>query len=656
MCGIAGYLNLHSDPARSREIVSQMNQRQRHRGPDDEGVHVSWPLALGHRRLSVVDLSVAARQPMTNEDGTLWLTYNGEIYNFLERRSQLLARGHRFRSQTDAEVLLHLYEEVKEDCLQRVEGMFAFALWDQKSQRLMLARDRLGEKPLHYFTFPGGLAFASELKALCVVPEFRGELSVQSLSRYLAFEYIPAPGTIYRGVQKLLPAQYLIYERERLTIHEYWRVRYQAQTPLREDQDAERLRALLCRAVRQRLVSDVPLGVFLSGGMDSSAVVAAMAGCSSRTIQTFHVRFQEPGFDESAYARRVAAHFSTDHHEAVLESRTARELLPRLFASLDEPFGDYSLLPTFFLAELTRRHVTVALSGDGGDELFAGYLTYPAHAVARVYERIPAFLREQLIRRALRRLPASYGYLSLDFRLKKFTEAIRFSNPERHYRWLGSFGPEEQRFLLHPEILHAVNGLDLFGLIHEEDQRCGAPDWLERLLALERRFFLQDYMLVKTDRASMAHALEVRNPFLDRELVEFAANLPAGRKLNGLTTKYLLRKACEGWLPPGILTRKKQGFAVPVAQWIAGDLKEVVIAALDRKKLEKEQFLNAGYVERLLKEHFTKKANHYKKIWTLLMFEGWLEHHATGGSSGVLGNDNVVGGRCHQEPSSHAPS
>ncbi len=626
MCGIAGYLNRHADEAHSREIVARMNDRQHHRGPDDEGLYVRWPIALGHRRLSVLDLSAAARQPLTNEDGTLWLTYNGEIYNFVGLRDELLAKGHRFRSQTDAEVLLHLYEDVQEECLQYVEGMFAFALWDEKRRRLLIARDRMGEKPLHYFTFPGGLAFASELKALLVVPEFPDVLNLQSLSRYLEFEYVPAPDTIYRGVSKLLPGHFLLYEDGRLSDREYWRVRYQSHAPEREEAYAERLRAILTRAVRQQLVSDVPLGVFLSGGTDSSAIVAVMAGMTSTTIQTFHVGFNEPGFDESAYARKVADHFSTDHHTAILDSSTARELIPRLFASLDEPFGDYSLLPVYFLCGLARRRVTVALSGDGGDELFAGYVTYPAHAVARLYERLPTFVRERIIRGLVDRLPVSHAYLGMDFLLKKFTEAVSFPNPERHFRWLGSFSPEEQRSLLHPDVTGALNGGNLFDLVHEEDRRCEAEGWLERLLALERRFFLQDYMLVKADRASMAHSLEVRNPFLDRELVEFVANLPAKMKLHGLTTKYVLRKALAGLLPNEILMRRKQGFAIPVAQWLTGDLRDLVVTMLNGEKLAREGFFNAAYVQRLLAEHFSRKRNHYKKLWTLLMFEGWFEH------------------------------
>jgi len=646
MCGIAGYLNVHSDETRSRQIVLRMNQLQGHRGPDDEGVYVRWPIALGHRRLSVLDLSAAARQPLANEDQTLWLTYNGEIYNFLEVRSGLLARGHRFRSRTDAEVLLHLYEEVEDDCLQRVEGMFAFALWDEKRQRLMVARDRMGEKPLHYFVFPGGLAFASELKALSAVPEFRGELSVQSLSRYLAFEYVPAPDTIYQGVHKLLPAHYLIHENGQLAAHEYWRVHYLAHRPAREETYAERLWELLSRAVRQRLVSDVPLGVFLSGGVDSSAIVAAVAGARSAHIQTFHIGFNEPGFDESPHSTQVARWFSTDHHTAILDSLTARGLLPRLFASLDEPFGDYSFIPTFWLCGLARRRVTVALSGDGGDELFAGYVTYQAHAIAHWYERLPALVRERMIRRLLDRLPASHAYLSVDFRLKKFAEAISFPNPQRHYRWLGSFSPEEQRSLLHPDVASAVDGGSLFDLVDEEEARSGAEGWLERLLALERRFFLQDYMLVKADRASMAHALEVRNPFLDSELVEFAANLPATMKLHGLTTKYVLRKALAGRMPPEILRRRKQGFAVPIAQWMAGAWKDLVAAMLDPEKLAREGFFNPAYVSRLLTEHLARQANHYKKLWTLVMFEGWLASRDDEHAPSAPGADNPVGARC----------
>lgn len=627
MCGIAGYFNRHVDAARSRRIVSWMNRAQAHRGPDHEGLYVRGPMALGHQRLSVIDVSAAAHQPLTNEDGTLWLTYNGEIYNFLELREDLLSRGHRFRSRTDAEVLLHLYEEVGEQCLQYVKGMFAFALWDQRAERLLLARDRLGKKPLHYFQFPGGLAFASELKALLVVPEFQKELSASALSRYLAFEYVPAPSTIYRDARKLLPAHYLIYEDHELSDHEYWRVRYVEQKPEPKEAYAERLRELLTRAVRRRLISDVPLGAFLSGGIDSSAIVALMAQASSSRVQTFSVQFTAQGFDESEYARRVAAQFGTDHHVTVLDSRKTQALIPRLFTALDEPFGDYTFIPTMLLSELARRSITVALSGDGGDELFAGYVTYQAHAAARLYEKLPRRVRERVVPRLLRHLPVSHSYLSLDFRLKRFAQGSAFPNPQRHYRWLGSFGPEEQRSLLAPGFVSESEREEVFDVVYEEQLRCAATDWLETLLALERRFFLQDYMLVKVDRASMAHALEVRSPFLDQDVVEFAANLPPTMKLNGLTTKYLVRRAFKGLLPSDILRRQKHGFAVPIARWIAGELKPLILATLASRKLAKEGFFRPEYVRRLLAEHFARKANHYKEIWTLFMFELWLEQY-----------------------------
>jgi asparagine synthase (glutamine-hydrolysing) len=607
-----------------RDALLAMTAALRHRGPDDDGFYVEQGedgtgVGLGFRRLSIIDLETGD-QPIANEDGSVQIVFNGEIYNFPELRRELQSRGHRFATAADTEVIVHLYEEEGPRCVGRLNGMFAFALWDAKARELLLARDRFGKKPLYYAEVDGGLLFASELKALLPHPRCPRELDLDAFSRYLALEYVPTPFSIFAGVSKLPGGHLLRWRRGSTSIERYWDVPFHGDIePVDEDQYAEELTGLLRAAVKRRLISDVPLGAFLSGGIDSSSVVALMASeLPSRDIKTFSIGFEDQSFDESAHARRVADHFGTDHHEDVFTARTMLDLLPTVADFLDEPFADASILPTYLLSRFTRDSVTVALGGDGSDELFAGYPTFPAERVARFY-RVPRLLHENVIVPVVERLPVSTRNFSLDFKAKRFLRGARLPAEVRHPVWLGSFTPDELGSLL------AGAPSDPY-----EEQRlayAAAPtaDPLERLIYLYAKTYLQDDILVKVDRASMACSLEVRAPFLDPELVSFLGRVPPRLKLRRLQTKRLLKTAMGSLLPRGIADRPKKGFGIPIAEWFKGPLREALLDELSPDRLRRQGLVNAREVERLLSEHLSGAADHRKQLWTLFVFQLWRD-------------------------------
>lgn len=641
MCGICGVIEQRHpvDPA----VVIAMRDRLRHRGPDDDGLYVSPPrfpqVGLGFRRLAIIDLS-GGQQPMSNEDGTIWIVFNGEIYNFRELRDELVARGHVFRTNSDTEAIVHCYEEFGEDCVQRFNGMFAFALWDERRQKLFAARDRMGKKPFHYAELAGRFLFASEVKALLQHPDFRARIDTESLTQYLAFEFVPAPRCIFASVRKLPAGHWLVWHNARTTVKQYWDLDFAEATPRKSvDACADELRERLRAAVNRRLVSDVPLGVFLSGGLDSSAVVALMAASMPPAqIKTFAIGFADPSFDESSYARLVARHFGTDHHEQILEPRKLIEILPAVTDFLDEPFGDASVVPTYLLAQFTRQHVTVALGGDGGDELFAGYPTFPAERLARVYEKLPRIV-DASVRAVASRLPVSRDNFSFDFRVKQFLAGVPHEWAERNQVWLGSF-PSSTPDVLHADLRSQLNGADPLAGLRELSSRCADTDWLNRLVYFYCKLYLQDDILFKVDRASMAASLEARAPFLDVEFVEFANSLPAAVKMRGLQTKYILKRALRGLVPSVILHRAKKGFGMPVAKWIRGDLRDMVRDLLAPAKIRREGFFDATVVNRLLQEHLDGVRDNRKQLWTLLMFEWWLERY--GSASRSLGPARVA--------------
>jgi asparagine synthase (glutamine-hydrolysing) len=627
MCGITGWANLDArtpSAEDARELLHSMCERMVHRGPDSEGLMVSGGIALGMRRLAIIDL-ITGEQPVFNEDESVAVILNGEIYNYLELRQELEKRGHSFRSQSDTETLPHLYEEYGEEMVQRLNGMFAFALWDSKRRRLFLARDRFGEKPLYWGVFENTLLFASEPKVLLAHPAVKSSLNLQALRQYLSFDYVPAPLSIFQGIHKLPAAHTLTLEDGQIKTQCYWSLSYQTkQPPPTEFEAAEHLRELLADSVRMRLVSDVPLGVLLSGGVDSSTIAALAVRASSEAVKTFSISFAESSFDESYYARAVAKFLGTDHHEERLSANLAANLVGDIGSWMDEPFSDASLVPTYLLSRFTRKHVTVALGGDGGDELFAGYPMYRGHRWAEMYARVPSLLRAGMIEPLIRLLPVKTKNLSFDYKATRFVAGAKYDPVARHHVWFGSFAPEEQGNLLTPEVLRQSDG-DIYREARVMWKECDSTDNVERMQSLDTRLYLAEDILTKVDRASMAVSLEVRAPFLDQRVAEFTASLPANYKLRGRKTKYILKRAIADSLPHFVTSRGKKGFGVPVAEWLKGKLRPLARDLLSPERVRRAGVFNPDYVSKLQDEHERGVANHRKQLWTLLMFELWHE-------------------------------
>lgn len=629
MCGIYGYLSLKGKP--DPDILDRMGAALHHRGPDDEGAFLSHEagtaIALGHKRLSIIDLSPAGRQPMSNEDGSVWVTFNGEIYNFRELRRELEAKGHRFRSNSDTEVIVHLYEEIGIGCLQRLKGMFAFALWDRNQKTLYLARDRMGKKPLHYAVHPGGIFFASEIKALLKHPSVSREIDLESLSKYLTFEYVPAPNSIFKAIKKLEPGHYLAYRDGSATCHRYWDIPL-LDHPLyyrTEAESVDELRAILERAVRSRLVADVPVGVFLSGGIDSS-LIAALAAKADQEVVCFSIGFEESSFDESRYARAVAEALKVRHELRVFSTNELLQSIFMLPEILDEPLADASILPTYLLSRFTAQSVKVALSGDGGDELFAGYPTYQAHKLITYYDSLPGLVKNAL-RGVAARLPVSHRNISADFKVKQFLKGAGVSSEIRFFIWMGAFIESEKRNLLSEPVLAELGSHNTYEDLFRYISHSRLTRDLERILYLSAKLYLQDGVLVKVDRASMANSLEVRSPMLDHEFVEFASGLPVFYKLNGLKTKYLLKKAARGIIPRATIDRPKKGFGSPIARWFTGELRDFVLDYLSERRVTRQGFFDYAYVKRLIDDHLTRNRDNRKLLWPLLVFQVWHERY-----------------------------
>ena len=627
MCGITGWANLDSHappPDGARDLLHAMCERMVHRGPDSEGLFVTAGASLGMRRLAIIDL-VTGEQPAFNEDRSIVVVLNGEIYNYRELRTLLEKRGHSFRSASDTEVLPHLYEEYGDAMVDELNGMFAFALWDSKRRRLFIARDRFGEKPLYWGVFDKALLFASEPKVLLAHPAVKPSLNLQALRQYLSFDYVPAPLTIYCGINKLPAAHRLTLESGEVKIDRYWHLNYTTTEPVPSEREAaDHLRKLMADAVRMRLVSDVPLGVLLSGGVDSSTIAALAVRASSEAVKTFSISFAEASFDESAYARGVAKFLGTDHHEERLSANLAANLVSEIGAWMDEPFSDPSLVPTYLLSRFTRKHVTVALGGDGGDELFAGYPMYAGHRWAEVYKHVPGFLRRGLIEPVVRSLPVKTKNLSFDYKALKFITGARYDSVTRHHIWFGSFTPDQQQQLLTPAALAATDS-EIYAEARQIAEECNNDDLVTRMQSVDTRLYLAEDILTKVDRASMAVSLEVRAPFLDPRVAEFAASLPCNYKLRGMKTKYILKKAVRDLLPGFVTRRGKKGFGVPVAEWLKFKLRPLARDLLSPERVRRAGVFNPNYVARLQDEHERGVANHRKLLWTLLMFELWHE-------------------------------
>jgi asparagine synthase (glutamine-hydrolysing) len=620
MCGIVGFVNRAGHPA-DRAIVERMTATLAHRGPDGDGFYCEGPAALGHRRLSIIDLAGGA-QPMSNEDGTVWITYNGELYNELELKKELLAKGHTYRTSCDTESLIHLYEEDGPDFARRLNGMFTAAIWDSRRHRLVLARDRMGQKPLYYGELPdGGLAFGSEPKAVVAHPAIGRSLDHASLVRYLFYEYVPAPHSIWQSIRKLPRGHVLCWEDGKVQVSRYWNPSASNPPILDFEAAAGQFWKQFRSAVSRHRRSDVPIGVFLSGGIDSSSVAAALCEIEPPgSVHTFSIGFEDPSFDESRYARAVADHLGTDHHEQTFSIETLYQLLPKVASWLDEPFGDASILPTHLLSRFARSEVKVVLGGDGADELLAGYPTFVAERAAGVFRRLPR-PAQALAGAAARRLPVDHRNFSFDFKLKQFLRGAAEPLPLAHQRWLGSFSGAE--------IAELLVGGDPIGIEDEHLRRAriidGGTDALSRSLALYQDTYLPEDILTKVDRASMACGLEVRAPFLDAELVDFMQGLPPSFKFGRNQTKRVLKRAVAGKLPASILARPKKGFGIPVASWLRGPLAPMLNELLASERLERQGLFKPAVVARRIAEHQAGQQDHRKPLWTLLIFQLWYD-------------------------------
>lgn len=619
MCGIAGIFNAKTREPVSEALLRAMTDTLIHRGPDDEGFYARSGVGLGHRRLSIIDLA-AGRQPMTNEDGTVWVIFNGEIYNFTDLRNSLITKGHAFKTLSDTEVIVHLYEEKGQECFRDLRGMFAIAIWDEREKQLFLARDRVGKKPLFYYHDGSRIVFGSEIKAILQVPGISRDVDLQALSDYFSFLYVPAPKSIFKNIRKVLPGHYLVVSPNGLHETKYWDLSFAETDNLSEEKWCEKLLEAYQEAVRLRLMSEVPLGAFLSGGIDSSSVVALMHDAVGGPVITSSIGFEEREFNELPFARSIASHFGTDHHEQVVRP-DALAVVEKLSWHYDEPFADSSAVPTYYVSKVARDHVTVALSGDGGDENFAGYRRY--HFDQRE-NWLRGWLRTDVRRPIFGTLAALYpkaDWAPRIFRGKATFESLACCHVEGYFRSVSAFWPSLKMELLHPDVRHHLVGYDSLNVLREYYEKADTGDPLSRIQYVDIKTYLTDDILAKVDRASMANSLEVRAPLLDHKFMELVARIPSSLKLRGRVGKYIFKKALKSSLPEPILYRKKMGFAVPLARWFRGELKEIAYETIFDS--HSDGFLQRSTTEKIWGEHQRGRRDRSTELWTLFMFRLW---------------------------------
>jgi asparagine synthase (glutamine-hydrolysing) len=619
MCGIAGFTD--SDPSSSSQpadaafsTVHVMCDVIRHRGPDDEGIHVEPGIGLGMRRLSIIDLSTG-HQPIHNEDRTIWIVFNGEIYNYRELRRELESAGHQFYTASDTETIVHAYEEWGEQAFGRLRGMFGIAIWDGRQRMLLLARDRAGIKPLHYTMRGERLYFGSEIKSLLAAGAVDREIDPEALDHYLSFLYVPRDRAIFKGVRKLAPGHYLTFMAGRIEVRQYWQIGTAERFQGTADEAAHALEGVLAGAVESHMVSDVPLGAFLSGGVDSSVVVGLMARASRRPVKTFSIGFDEPQFDELEHARSVATHFGTDHHEFVVRP-DGLSILDRLIEHFDEPFADSSAIPTWYVSEVARRHVTVVLSGDGGDELFGGYDRYLPHPRVAQFDRLPLPGKRRVASIAWPLLP--HG-----MRGKNFLRHVARTDDGRYLDSIAFFQPDEKRALYTADMQRRLDGHHAEDLLARHFARFNALPPHSRMMRFDFETYLPEDVLTKVDRMSMAHSIESRVPLLDNEVIEFASTLPASLKIANGRRKHVLKEAARRLLPPEILDRRKQGFGVPLGVWFRGGLTDVFSDVLRSPTTRQRGYFAPAFIDRMVGEHLSGKRDHTLRLWQLLVFELW---------------------------------
>jgi asparagine synthase (glutamine-hydrolysing) len=644
MCGICGEINFNKGVWIGS--IQRMCKVLTHRGPDDEGMVLikgnqnyevknsseftrdenGYEVALGHRRLSIIDLSEAGHQPMCNEDGKIWVVFNGEIYNFQEIREKLVKKGHLFKSKSDTEVILHAYEEWGVECLCHFRGMFAFVIWDSRLQRLFMARDRLGKKPLVYFNKNGIFAFASEIKALLQIPNIEWEVNDRAIHHYLTYQYVPSPDTIFEGIKKLPPAHYLLYDRNgNLKVERYWRLEFNSihQTYTDTQELRNRIKIELEESVKLRLISDVPLGAFLSGGVDSSLIVGIMAKMSRNPVKTFSIGFEEKEFDELSYARVVSDHFATEHHEFIVKP-DAIEILPKLVWHYNEPFADSSAIPTYYVANVTKDFVKVVLTGDAGDENFAGYPRYLRSKWVALFTKLPESLRRDFMPEFLRIFSSLHWKEKTLNRLADFIEKLSSNQARNYLEQIKYFNAKEKEDIYSEQFSKKLKNIDSVDYLISKSEESETNDLIDQLLYVDINSYLPEDLLVKVDIATMANSLEARVPFLDHKFMELVAGIPSQLKLKGSESKFILKKTFKDLLPDVIFNRKKMGFGIPLSRWFRKELKDYIYEVLlDHKTLNRGYFRRKG-IERLLNDHIALKYDHASKIWALLFLENWF--------------------------------
>lgn len=620
MCGIAGFAGRGT-----RDTLEKMTRSLAYRGPDGEGYFFDGNdlVGLGHRRLSIIDLA-GGRQPIFNENKNIVVILNGEIYNFSGLRKDLESR-HKFLTDSDTEVIVHLYEELGEKVFEKLNGMFAIAIYDMPRQKLILARDRIGKKPLYWSVSGNAIIFGSEVKALMQHPLFKKDLDLESLNKYLSRDYVPTPASIWKNVYKLEPATYLTWQNGKAVKNNFWKPNFNISDITFGDALKE-LDSRINDSVRSRLISDVPLGIFLSGGIDSSAVAYYAQKNSQNPIKTFSIAFDEKSFDESSYARKVAKFLGTEHFEESFRSKDLLDLIPEIAGLLDEPLADPSILPTYLLSKFTKKNVTVALGGDGGDELFAGYPTFQADKLAGFYGLLPD-IAKKMLEKIIDTLPVNDGNFSLDFKLKTFIGGLGIDKKYRHQKWLGSFGHKERSQLFRPEIWRTLENNNEYEEINRYLDEAKSAGRENAVLYEYLRTYLMDQVLVKVDRASMFNSLEVRAPFLDYHLVDFVNSLPYSFKCHGWNTKYILKKLMADKLPREIISRSKKGFGVPVAKWLKSELRDLMEYYLSEEKISNGDLFNYEYVKQIKDEHLVGRKDNRKLLWNLMTFQMWQEKH-----------------------------
>ncbi|KOR30488.1 hypothetical protein TI04_05590 [Achromatium sp. WMS2] len=630
MCGICGYVTLNPQLWINSSFLTPMLTAIQHRGPDQSGHYIDNYAALGSRRLAIIDVE-GGQQPITNQQQNLWIVFNGEIYNYQELKLFLSKRGYSFKTNTDTEVILYLYQEFGVECVKFLNGIFAYAIWDNRQRQLVIARDRIGIKPLYYTQVDNQLIFGSELKALLQHPSVYSQRQIDpiALNEYLSYEYVPSPKTILKGIYRLEAGNQLLITDNKIKIQPYWQLdltRSELRPPVHWMDYSNGLLQVLNSSITKELVSDVPIGVLLSGGIDSSTIGALMVRAYPNTVKSFAIGFEEVSFNESQYARQVAKYIGSEHHELILTSQLAAETVPDIMNYLDEPFADSSFIPTLLLSKFASHQVKVVMGGDGGDELFAGYPTYKAHRLIEYYERlVPRWIRTNVVPAVLSQLPTSFDNISLDFKIRRFLSGRGVPVQARHHRWLGAFVPEEKSSLLQAWVQPVLQ--DTYAVAQQHGCASGVQQLLNAVLYADMKMYLEGDILYKVDRASMAASLEVRVPFLNRDVVDFATQLPLDLKLHGLTGKFILKKAVSKLLPRSIINRPKKGFNMPVAYWLNGPLRDLARDMLVSSQLQRHDFFNQNFVDKLFEQHKNGVRDNRKQLWTLLMFQMWFARY-----------------------------